>query len=80
MTWRGYILNNLLAWDIALNCLLRGRPGETLSSRAATARRDQRRWGCALCWVLDKIEREHCANAMRNDSARAAIVLIDNKL
>lgn len=77
MKFREYLMNNLLAWDMALNCLLKGRPGQTLSQRAATARRDDRLWGCWLCKVLDWMERDHCALAMQNDAGRAEVTLAD---
>ena len=81
MTWRQYLLNNMVAWDHALNTLVKGRPGETLSARAATARRDNRWWGRCLCnWFLDRLEKDHCADAMKHDSERASIVIKDNYL
>jgi hypothetical protein len=74
---RVWALNVLIALDTLGNCLLKGSPGETLSARAATARRDGRRWGCVLCRALDWLEADHCAQAMLGDSERAARVRVD---
>ncbi|MDE2470390.1 MAG: hypothetical protein KGL35_17005 [Bradyrhizobium sp.] len=58
------------AWRIALgvddldNVALNGRLGQTISSRAAYARRAGRRWGCVLCRFLDGINPGHCDRAL----------------
>ncbi len=62
--------NPAKAWRIALgvddldNVALNGRLGQTISSRAAYARRAGRRWGCVLCRFLDGINPGHCDRAM----------------
>lgn len=69
--------NNLICLDYQLNALLFGLPGQTLSARAATARRDNRVWGCVLCALLDRIDAEHCTRALASDLARAQRVIDD---
>lgn len=53
----------LKAKDQGFNAALGGSEDETLSSRAARARDRGERWGCILCRLLDKIERNHCDEA-----------------
>lgn len=54
------------AWKIAIgydqlvNVAANGSEDETVSSRAARARDEGRRWGCVLCKVLDWIDPNHC--------------------
>ena len=57
----------LVALDIAVNRLFNGRV-ETISSRAGRARASGRVWGCVLCKILDDIQPNHCANAMKKPS------------
>ncbi len=58
------------AWSIALgqddadNVALNGRLGQSISSRAAFACKAQRRWGCALCALLDDVNPGHCQRAL----------------
>lgn len=80
MTLGEYCKNVLIALDCLLNTILRGRPGETLSERAATARRDGRRWGCVLCAVLDWIDKDHCRESVGGDVDRAEQVIRDSTL
>lgn len=49
--------------DEATNAALNGAPDETISHRAADARRRGQRWGCVLCGVLDRINPGHCDRA-----------------
>ena len=49
-----------IGYDQLANVALNGNPDETISSRADRAREEQRRWGCVLCKILDKIEKDHC--------------------
>lgn len=46
--------------DEAANVSLNGVVNVTISARAAHARRRGRRWGCMLCWLLDKVNTGHC--------------------
>lgn len=54
------------AWRIALgydrlaNATTGGMDTETISSRAHRARSEGRRWGCLLCSLLDRIDKDHC--------------------
>lgn len=65
--------NPAKAWNIALmideaaNVSVNGRIDETISARAAKAAYRGRCWGCVLCWVLDRIQRDHCQNALTDD-------------
>lgn len=49
-----------VAHDQLINAATGGNEDETVSSRAAKAARDGRRWGCVLCRWLDKIDPGHC--------------------
>lgn len=52
-----------LSFDRATNVAANGDPDETISSRAHRARTEKRRWGCALCRLLDWIDRNHCRDS-----------------
>lgn len=67
-----------LALDHLLNVLFNGRPGQTVSGRAETARRQGRRWGCVLCAMLDWLDDNHCAEALEGDIRRANEVINDS--
>lgn len=58
-----YFLNIAIWLDEGLNLFTGGDPGETVSSRAAKARMAKRKWGCVLCYLLDKIKANHCQTA-----------------
>lgn len=49
-----------IAHDQLANAGADGDPDETISSRANRARLEGRRWGCLLCGILDRIEKDHC--------------------
>lgn len=55
----------------------RSLPGQTISSRAASARAHGHLWGCWLCALLDKIDPDHCNQALQNDKVRAQAVIDD---
>ncbi len=66
---------NILVWfDEGLNTLTGGDPGETVSSRAEKARLNGRKWGCALCWFLDKIQKNHCKIALEKYAGSDAVI------
>ena len=54
------------AWKLAgsqdqnANAAFNGNEDEKISSRAARARDNGRRWGCILCGLLDAIDPDHC--------------------
>jgi hypothetical protein len=57
--WSGAV-----AKDQAVNAaVLGGSEDETISSRAARAAQRGERWGCVLCKLLDKFDRNHCRDA-----------------
>ncbi|HYD43665.1 MAG TPA: hypothetical protein VEA79_00210 [Phenylobacterium sp.] len=66
---KGWPMRLLVALDQLANALLLGLPDETISSRAAKAARRGKRWGCVLCWLLDKIDRDHCERVIELDEA-----------
>lgn len=66
MILRRYLANLAVWLDEGANVVLfGGNAHETISERAAVARRDGKRWGCALCAVLDRIVRGHCDRTWR---------------
>lgn len=64
------VMNPDKAWaiadmlDIAINVGANGQVDTTISARAGHAASRHRPWGCVLCWVLDRIQPDHCADAM----------------
>lgn len=59
---------NLIIWlDQGINTLFAGDPDETVSSRAAKAKRKGHFWGCALCWLLDRLDPGHCDKTIELD-------------
>lgn len=70
MGWAIITGNIRRAWLIALafddlgNVAGNGSMGQTISSRAAHARAEGKRWGCLVCEDLDKIDPGHCDRAM----------------
>lgn len=59
-----YAWNILVALDQLLNTILGGDPQETLSSRAAKARLKGKAWGCLLCRLLDRAQKDHCTKSL----------------
>lgn len=65
--------NPAKAWNIALmidetcNVDANGRVDETISARAAKAQLAGRGWGCLLCALLNRIQADHCAKALKDD-------------
>lgn len=57
----------LVGEDQVYNALAGGSEDETISSRAAKAKRRGRRWAIVLCWVLDKIDPGHCERSIETD-------------
>jgi hypothetical protein len=71
---KAYILNVLIAWDMAWNAVFCGMPDETISARAAKAEQQGKRWACLLCAFLDCLQANHCRDSIRGDIARANAV------
>lgn len=55
--------------DETANVDANGPRNETISARAAKAAQHGAGWGCMLCWLLDRIQPNHCENAVENDHA-----------
>lgn len=73
-----YLMNLVVLLDQAANCiLLGGSPNETISSRAGKAQLAGARWGCVLCAILDKIQKNHCKIAMGVTIGEDAVVKDD---
>ncbi len=68
------IINVLVWFDEGLNTLTGGDPGETVSSRAEKARMNGRTWGCVLCKILDKIQKDHCKIALEKYAGSDAVI------
>lgn len=71
--WRymsSIVTNPTKAWHIALmvdelsNVDANGEVNQTISTRAALARKAGRRWGCVLCRLLDAVAANHCTNSL----------------
>lgn len=74
----GYFQRVMVAFDQLVQAAAnKGIPGETISARAGKAMVRGRRWGCVLCALLDRIEKDHCRRAIVNDRMRARAVLDD---
>lgn len=59
----GRALRIAIGFDQLANVALNGSEDETISSRAARAREEGKRWGCVLCRFLDRLEPDHCNKA-----------------
>lgn len=70
MLWATFS-NPAHAWDVAKgfdllgNVATNGKLGELISTRAARARNDGRRWGCVLCRLLDAVDPNHCDDSLK---------------
>lgn len=57
------------AWDLAIsadqlaNAAFNGSVDETISSRAGR-HKDNEKWACVLCWLLDHIDPDHCEKSI----------------
>ena len=57
------------AWDLAIsadqlaNAAFNGNVDETISSRAGR-HKDDERWACILCWLLNHIDKDHCEKSI----------------
>lgn len=49
-----------IGMDQAANAAFGGNEDMTISTRAALARKQGRRWGCVLCKLLDAVDKDHC--------------------
>lgn len=51
------------AYDRVGNVAIGGVDTETVSSHAYRAEQEGRRWGCILCKLLDRVQRNHCKDS-----------------
>lgn len=64
---------NNQAWKIAvsydqlMNTVLYGDEDETISSRAYKSKLKGEYWGKILCYILDKVQADHCKNSVELD-------------
>ena len=64
------------AWTLAVahdqlaNAAFGGHEDETLSSRAGKAALEGKRWACVLCRLLDRLDPNHCENAIEPDEGK----------
>lgn len=65
------------AWTIAVahdqlaNAAFGGHEDETISSRAGKAARKGKRWACALCRLLDRLDPNHCEKSIEADEGKS---------
>lgn len=64
---KNYLFNLLISADQFFNTVFGGNPDETISSRAAKAKLQGERWGCVLCKLLDKFDKNHCDKSIELD-------------
>lgn len=62
-----YIMRVLVSIDQLVNTIFGGFPDESISSRAAKAQLKGKKWGCVLCKILDKIDKDHCIKNIELD-------------
>lgn len=68
-----YLWNILLSLDQLLNTVAGGDPDETISSRADKAQKAGKAWGCILCKLLSKIQKNHCQRSIEPDEGSRAV-------
>jgi hypothetical protein len=49
-----------ISFDQLFNAASNGNEDETVSSRAGRAKRENKKWGCVLCKLLDVFDKNHC--------------------
>jgi hypothetical protein len=64
-----YLQNLLMLLDDIINTITGGYPDETVSLRLARKRNLGIWYGCVGCWLLGKIVKNHCDNAIANEAA-----------
>jgi hypothetical protein len=57
------VLEIAKGYDLLGNATTNGKSTEFISTRAYRAQLAGNRWGCVLCGLLDKIEKDHCAKS-----------------
>lgn len=71
----GKALDMAYMLDESANVGMNGKVNTSISARAGRARSRGRWWGCALCRILDAVQANHCARAVRSESAEASKTL-----
>jgi len=66
LTMSRYFWNLLISIDQLFNTILGGHPDETISSRAGK-KQDDECWAAWLCWLLNKIDTNHCKKSIERD-------------
>jgi len=61
-----YFWNILISIDQLFNTIFGGDPDETVSSRAGK-RQGKSRWANILCWMLNKVDTNHCRKSIEKD-------------
>jgi hypothetical protein len=81
MTFRAkldrYIWNNLIAFDQVMNTIYGGDPDETISSRigkVAVTRPDSCKFCVFVCYLLDKIDPDHCTKSVEKDRGKREVI------
>ena len=64
---KDYFLRILISIDQLANTILGGNEDETISSGAAKAKLSGKKWGCVLCKLLDKFDKNHCEKSIETD-------------
>lgn len=73
MTFKRYLWNVLVGLDQFINALTGGDPDMTLSGRMGRAVSEGRCKACkGVCWLLHKIDPDHCARANKNEADEGA--------
>jgi len=68
-----WIWNLAISLDQLVNTILGGDPDETLCSRAAKAKRENKLWGRLLCKIMDYFDKGHCENSIEKDEGSNAV-------
>jgi hypothetical protein len=78
----GYIHRTLVGLDQFVNVIAGGNPDETISSRSERAAKRGDFVGKAMCWWLDKLQKNHGEQAEAGDLERSTNVqnIEDNAL
>ncbi len=73
-----YLLNILISVDQLVNTVFGGYPDETISSRLGKWLGPHKDGACTMCrwtakvicWLLDRIDKDHCADSIEPDDER----------
>ena len=63
---KGYSFRLLISIDQYFNTIFNGSEDETISSRAGKLQYNKK-WATYLCWILNKIEKDHCKKSIEED-------------